>query len=150
MCLLLFLRKKQRLTRVLCRRHTSNGATSGETSFTFSGQDNTWHLASHGGFEWHMAQGEDGGHWHMAWNEEMSNDMWRLLKVAPHWHLADKWEERENDKWRQSRGQGSYIFGFFKIQVFQKKSLCDTTSVWVPHCFFIEIKTRQQPLFEFS
>ena len=43
-----FSRRKERLTRVPCRRHSSNGATSEETNSTFSRQDNLWHLASPG------------------------------------------------------------------------------------------------------
>ena len=128
-----FFWKKQRLTRgicffwgnerlpcVLCRRHSSNGATSEETSFTFSWQDNIWHLASHEwSLEWHMAQGEDGGYWHMAWNEE---DMWRLLKVAPHWHLADKWEEREMTSGANLGDKAPIFLGFSKFRFFKRKA----------------------------
>ena len=69
--------------------------------------------------EWHMAQGEDGGYWHMAWNEE---DMWRLLKVAPHWHLADKWEEREMTSGANLGDKAPIFLGFSKFGFFKRKA----------------------------
>ena len=66
-CVICFSWGKERVTCVTCRRHNSNGATSGETSSTFCEQDNTWHVASHG---------------------DLWNDTWRRVKMVD----ADTWQ----------------------------------------------------------
>ena len=134
-----FSRRREGLTRVPCRRHTSSGATSEETSSTFSRQDNLWHLASPGSLG--MTHGAGWIGWHMA---DKWDDMWRLLKVAPHWHkrmaeerrwhvaptlgepYADTWQVNGRREKRQVAPiQGTrllYFWVFFKIQIFKRKA----------------------------
>ena len=122
----------------------------------------TWHLLVI--LEWHMAPDRILTHgrwmgWHVAASEG-SPTLTRVKRMAEErrWHVAPTLGEPYADTWqvngrREKRqvapvqGTRLLFFWVFQNSNFQKESLCDTTSVWVPHCFFTEIRIKHQLLF---